>query len=123
MDKTERPAVARPVAAPRIFGVPAMWVRRGLIAAALGYGGWGLAWSLVRPQVWQTTITPDGTTYRKYLGKMWLWDWWASNETPPVTWDWHQMPLEIAWSIALTVCLVSVICGFLPKRLVYPKRG
>jgi len=93
-----------------------------LLAAAGAVGGGQLVWSLIQPQVWQTAVATDTTMYRKYLGRMWIWDWWASNETPPITWDWHQMPLEIAWALVLTAGLVSIICGFLPRRLVQTPR-
>jgi len=119
-DKTEKSNVS-PSVALRIWGLPAGRVRRGLIAAAVALGCGQLIFSLMCPVVWQTIDLPMMPVYHNYIGRMWVWDWWASTSTPPITWNWQWMPWEILACVALTVGCVSVICGFLPRRLVYPK--
>ena len=86
-------------------------IRKRLIVAVLAAAAAMVAGVLMCPQVMQLY-----QPYYKFLGRMWIWQLLESTAQPRIVMDYFEMPVEVGVIIISAGCLISMICGFCPKR-------
>jgi len=101
------PLVAASLPAPRL----AWSIRKRLIVAVLVAAAAVLAGVMIYPQVMQLY-----QPYYKFLGRMWIWQLLESTAKPRIVMDYFEMPVEAGVIFLSAGCLISMICGFCPKR-------